>query len=315
MEIFKKDFEATLPLLKQAIEECDFVAFDTEMTGILPTRFTKVSSSASSFLVIQLGICTFTWNESLSAYEARPFNFPCFPTTTPPSNGPNFPNSNYGGIEDISKATGGERFFKCQSSSLEFLMKNDFDFNKWIRHGIPFLTRQEEEAYIQRATEKEAMAQQQQASGGGNNAHNIPVDNRNRNFFESTISAIKEWLENSTEKYLTVPAGNSFFRRLVYQIARTEFPDQLHVTSNAQARSMHVCRMTDEIRLEQQRSKVPKPPALNLRRVLDMISDAKKPLIGHNCFLDLMQTSQQFLWELPLELEDWKRALTLEWNT
>jgi hypothetical protein len=33
MEIIKDNFEASLPMLKKAIEECDFVAMDTEMTG------------------------------------------------------------------------------------------------------------------------------------------------------------------------------------------------------------------------------------------------------------------------------------------
>lgn len=78
---------------------------------------------------------------------------------------------------------------------------------------------------------------------------------------------------------------------------------------------MTLKRMTDEIRLQKEQARIPKPPTLNLRRVLDMIADAKKPLIGHNCFLDLMQISQQFLWDLPAELEEWKRMLNREWDT
>jgi len=78
---------------------------------------------------------------------------------------------------------------------------------------------------------------------------------------------------------------------------------------------MTLRRMTDEIRQQKEDAKIPRPPMLNLRRVLDMISEAKKPLIGHNCFLDLMQITQQFLWDLPIDLDDWKRALMLEWDT
>lgn len=110
-------------------------------------------------------------------------------------------------------------------------------------------------------------------------------------------------------------ANNSFFRRLVYQVIRTDFNDALHAVADTRARTMTVQRMTDEIRLQKEQAKIPKPPMLNLRRVLDMTIEAKKPLIGHNCFLDLMQITQQFLWDVPRELEDWKRSLNLEWNT
>ncbi|KAF9937804.1 hypothetical protein BGZ75_008650 [Mortierella antarctica] len=303
MEILKENFEASLPLLQKAIAECDFVAMDTEMTGLsapinnykpqdsLATRYSKVTHSAASFLVVQLGICTFTWSDEIGGFEARPFNFPCFPSSA-----------------DEAKA--GERFFQCQSTSLEFLINNGFDFNKWIRHGIPYLTHPEEEAYIIRKTEKEA-----HNATASDTSNNIPVDDRNREFIESTIAKIQEWLQSSEEEALTITANNSFFRRLVYQIVRTDFNDELAVTSNAQARTMTLKRMTDEIRLQKEQARIPKPPTLNLRRVLDMIADAKKPLIGHNCFLDLMQISQQFLWDLPCELEEWKRLLNREWDT
>ncbi|KAF9566880.1 hypothetical protein EC968_003543 [Mortierella alpina] len=304
MEILKESFEASLPLLQKAIAECDFVAMDTEMTGLsapinnykpqdsLATRYSKVTHSAASFLVVQLGICTFTWSDEIGGFEARPFNFPCFPSS-------------------VDEAKAGERFFQCQSTSLEFLMNNGFDFNKWIRHGIPYLTHPEEEAYIIRKTEKEA-----HNANASDTSNNIPVDDRNREYIESTIAKIQEWLQSSEEEEaLTITANNSFFRRLVHQIVRTDFNDQLAVTSNAQARTMTLKRMTDEIRLQKEQAKIPKPPTLNLRRVLDMIADAKKPLIGHNCFLDLMQISQQFLWDLPSELEDWKRLLNREWDT
>ncbi|KAH7032223.1 ribonuclease H-like domain-containing protein [Linnemannia elongata] len=304
MEILKEDFEAKLPMLQKAISNCDFISMDTEMSGLstpqnshrhpdsLSTRYSKVSASANEFLVVQLGICCFTWSDQLGAYEARPFNFPCFPSN-----------------DDEAKS--GERFFSSQSTSLEFLLKNHFDFNKWIRHGIPYLTRREEEDYIVKKTEKEkAFANSSQ--------NDIPIDDRNRSFIESTIAKIKEWLASTDgldNEELTISANNAFYRRLVHQIIRTEFKSELDSSSNAHERTMTLRRMTEEIKKQKEDAKIARPPKLNLRRVLDMISEAKKPLIGHNCFLDLMQITQQFLWDLPLELDDWKRALSLEWKT
>lgn len=137
-------------------------AHASKSTDIPESRYLKGSISSASFLVTQLGICTFTWSDEIGGYEARPFNFPCFPTGS-------------------DEAKSGERFFKCQSSSLEFLINNGFDFNTWIRHGIPYLTRSEEAVYISGKTER--MATQSAAI----NPNLIAVDDRNREFVESTM--------------------------------------------------------------------------------------------------------------------------------
>ncbi|KAG0268905.1 hypothetical protein DFQ27_005344 [Actinomortierella ambigua] len=298
MEILRDEFERWLPDIEKAVAECDFVAMDTEMSGLaspgaipknidsLHTRYNKVAANAANFLVIQLGICTFTWSDDKKAYIARPFNFPCFPASS-----------------DGGRA--GERFFRCQSTSLEFLIQNGFDFNKWIKHGIPYMTRLEESQFLTRKAEKETTRSQ---------LTDIKIDERNREFYENTRKSIQEWLQTSTEATHTVFAPNSFFRRLVHQIVRIDHGDNLHVTANPQARTMTLQRMTDELRKKIEEARVPKPPMLNLRRVLDMISKARKPLIGHNCFLDLMQITEQYLWELPSELSKWKEMLSVEWD-
>ncbi|KAG0233494.1 hypothetical protein BGW41_001454 [Actinomortierella wolfii] len=274
MEILREEFERRLPDIEKAVAECDFVAMDTEMSGLaspgaipknidsLQTRYQKVAANASNFLVMQLGICTFTWSDEKKAYIARPFNFPCFPA------------SSEGG-------RAGERFFRCQSTSLEFLIQNGFDFNKWIKHGIPYMTRAEEAQFLTRKAEKEVNRSQ---------LTDIKIEERNREFYENT-------------------------RRLVHQIVRNDHGDNLHVVANPQARTMTLQRMTDELRKEAEEARLPKPPTLNLRRILDMITKAKKPLIGHNCFLDLMQITEQYLWDLPQDLTQWKEMLHAEWET
>ncbi|KAG0003086.1 hypothetical protein BGZ65_002048 [Modicella reniformis] len=293
MEILKEDFVANLPMLQEAIAGCDFVAVDTELTGLatlasrpsddFATRYIKTISDPSKYLTIQLGVCTFTWSDEIGGYEARPFNFPCFPWSA-------------------DEGKGLDRQFRCQNSSLEFLLRNGFDFNKWIRHGIPYFTRAEEANFLARK------AYQANAPFS-----NIPVTDQTRSFIENTCAKIREWMGKSTEPTLTVPAANSFFRRLVFQVVRTEFNDELHVTSND--RSMTLQQMTEELRLQREEARMPRAPGLNLRRVLDMITHSRKPLIGHNCFLDLIQITQQFLWELPQDVEMWKQLVHTEWNT
>ena len=57
MQITKTNFESTLPAVKKAIHECDFLSFDCEMTGLflddnahsmldnMPARYSKVRGS------------------------------------------------------------------------------------------------------------------------------------------------------------------------------------------------------------------------------------------------------------------------------
>jgi hypothetical protein len=72
MEIIKDNFNATLPLVKESIEKCDFMSFDLELTGLwfdrwsfidsLEDRYWRWRDSARQFLPNQFGLCTFTWD-------------------------------------------------------------------------------------------------------------------------------------------------------------------------------------------------------------------------------------------------------------
>jgi poly(A)-specific ribonuclease len=79
--------------------------------------------SAGNFLVIQVGVCPFTWNEKSGEFIAHPFNFYTFPR----------------------EVRGHDPRFLCQTTSMAFLAeKGHFDFNKLIRSGIPFLSHEQE---------------------------------------------------------------------------------------------------------------------------------------------------------------------------
>ncbi|KAJ1556978.1 hypothetical protein HK405_001216, partial [Cladochytrium tenue] len=71
-------FSAALDAFEAAVARCDFLAFDTELSGLhttaaaapaatsgsadaIPTRYAKVRASAEAFAVLQLGIAAFRW--------------------------------------------------------------------------------------------------------------------------------------------------------------------------------------------------------------------------------------------------------------
>lgn len=63
-----------------------------------------------------------------------------------------------------------ERNFLCQVGALEFLARNGFDFNTWIRHGIPYCSKQDE-VYIK-----------SQINTQNNPDNDITVDDTNKEF-------------------------------------------------------------------------------------------------------------------------------------
>jgi len=108
------------------IKKAEFVAIDTEFTGIFdpPTRSCNARSleeflemaadSASQFSTIQLGVCTARResDEDPFAWTLTAHNFMTCPD-------------------------GQARVFKVDVASLTFLRQHDFDFNEWLDTGIP----------------------------------------------------------------------------------------------------------------------------------------------------------------------------------
>lgn len=131
VEVVRNNFEDLFLEIKEAIEQSAFVAIDTEFTGLYTTdgsqpslfddpetRYKKLKKTASQFLISQFGLTAFVKSqEDSNKYEAHTYNFFLYP-------------SSFGPL-DVR--------FLCQASSLEFLCQHNFDFNKFIYNGVPFL--------------------------------------------------------------------------------------------------------------------------------------------------------------------------------
>ncbi|CAB4464086.1 unnamed protein product [Rhizophagus irregularis] len=290
MEIIKNNFHELFPIVQEAIEGADFIAIDTELTGLNESieriktfddpqsRYTKVRIAATKFLIIQFGICTFTYSEAENTFIARPFNFYIFPA-----------NSDRKDYHDIC--------FMCSGSSLHFLSNCGFDFNKLIAQGIPFLNKTDEIKLIQRRAD---IAQRQIDN---------PLDNETKAFVEKTMSTIDKWLCDTNEENLTVETPSMKQKRLVFQEYRQRFSGL--ASAESRPKSVFFSRMT-----EQQKEKKSKDDAadalsasLNFRSIIELLVTSKKPIIGHNCFLDMCQLIHQFWEELPEKLKIWKKLV------
>uniref|UniRef100_A0A6Q2WY96 Poly(A)-specific ribonuclease PARN n=1 Tax=Esox lucius TaxID=8010 RepID=A0A6Q2WY96_ESOLU len=168
MEVTRQNFKDSLTTVYSAIEEADFLAIDGEFSGIsdgpnvsaltngLDTpeeRYMKLKKHSMDFLLFQFGLCTFTYDEAASEYVIKTFNFYIFPK---PFN-----------------RTSPDIKFICQSSSIDFLASQGFDFNKVFRHGIPYLN-QEEEVQLREQYEE----RRNQSNGSGTTSYISPNANK-----------------------------------------------------------------------------------------------------------------------------------------
>ncbi|XP_077425932.1 poly(A)-specific ribonuclease PARN [Vanacampus margaritifer] len=314
MEVTRKSFKDCLNLVYAAIDEADFLAIDGEFSGIsdgpsvsaltngLDTpeeRYTKLKKHSMDFLLFQFGLCTFKYDQKDSKYLTKTFNFYIFPK---PFN-----------------RTSPDIKFICQSSSIDFLASQGFDFNKVFCHGIPYLNH-EEEAQLREQTEER---RSQQANGIGTPSYVSPsgskgpahVPDEHKNFINKVVEKVQA-LFSSTEKTILLEPCTGFQRKLIYQTLNWKFPKGLHVETmeiDKKERFIQVSKVDEEERKKMEQQKLEKEQgelndAVGFSRVIHAISKSGKLVVGHNMLLDVMHTIHQFYCPLPEDLQDFKEV-------
>ncbi|KAI9487879.1 MAG: ribonuclease H-like domain-containing protein [Benjaminiella poitrasii] len=289
MEILRKNFHEKLPIIEEAMMEADFIAIDTELTGLttpdvqfqpsddMAARYSKIKSCVQEFTIIQFGVCAYKRDPSTGNYNAKPFNFYIFGADT----------------SEIQS----RRVFSCSASSLNFLRSNKFDFNKLIEEGIPFYN----------YTEENSMYQSNQGTSLINRRSLInesTLTKANKSFLEYNRNAIQKWLQDNTEKPLKVQVNSYFYKKLIFQeIQDSKYNGFLQAT---QVDSKHV--QITRLKEEERRKKSGNSPKLNFRIVIELIKKAKCPVVAHNAAFDIFHTVDQFWQYLPNDIQEFKKT-------
>ncbi|XP_029417858.1 poly(A)-specific ribonuclease PARN isoform X2 [Nannospalax galili] len=314
MEIIRSNFKSNLHKVYQAIEEADFFAIDGEFSGISDgpsvtaltngfdtpeERYQKLKKHSMDFLLFQFGLCAFKYDHTDSKYITKSFNFYVFP-------------------KPFSRSSPDVKFV-CQSSSIDFLASQGFDFNKVFRNGIPYLNQEEERQLREQYDEKRS-----QANGAGALAYASPntskcpvmIPEDQKKFIDQVIEKIESLLQ-SEEKNLDLEPCTGFQRKLIYQTLSWKYPKGIHVETleTEKERYIVISKVDEEERKRREQEKHTKEQeelndAVGFSRVIHAIANSGKLVIGHNMLLDVMHTIHQFYCPLPADLNDFKEMTT-----
>ncbi|XP_058425998.1 poly(A)-specific ribonuclease PARN isoform X1 [Diceros bicornis minor] len=316
MEIIRSNFKSNLHKVYQAIEEADFFAIDGEFSGISDgpsvsaltngfdtpeERYQKLKKHSMDFLLFQFGLCTFKYDYTDSKYITKSFNFYVFPKP--------FNRSS----PDVK--------FVCQSSSIDFLASQGFDFNKVFRNGIPYLNQEEERQLREQYDEKRL-----QSNGAGAlsyvspNASKCPITipEDQKKFIDQVVEKIEDLLQSEEDKNLDLEPCTGFQRKLIYQTLSWKYPKGIHVETletEKKERYIVISKVDEEERKRREQEKHAKEQeelndAVGFSRVIHAIANSGKLVIGHNMLLDVMHTVHQFYCPLPADLNEFKEMTT-----
>ncbi|KAM0063731.1 putative poly(A)-specific ribonuclease [Helianthus debilis subsp. tardiflorus] len=308
--VTKSNFDSSLADLRRHVRDSDFVAIDLEMTGVTSSpwresfefdrfdvRYLKVKDSAEKFAVVQFGVCPFRWDPTKQSFIAHPHNFYIFPRQEV-------------GADDSSYE------FLCQTSSIDFLAKYQFDFNTCVKEGISYLSRAQEAdvrmsdiLFVERMRNKISDWHDdllQIRNGGSKRTPGDSNDSVNQfqTIFFKTRPAIK--LDAFTSRQL----------RLIKSVVEKSFNDLAYIRVNDGSSFQQIIVYTDsrldrdllmkevkESQLKEAEMKI--EAAIGFRHVIDLLSSEQKLIVGHNCFLDIAHICRKFVGPLPSSLEEY----------
>ncbi|KAL7592306.1 hypothetical protein Lser_V15G35577 [Lactuca serriola] len=336
--VTKSNFDSSLSDLRRHVRDSDFVSIDLEMTGVTSApwresfefdrydvRYLKVKDSAEKFAVVQFGVCTFRWDPTKQSFIAHPHNFYIFP------------RQEVGGDARSYE-------FLCQTSSIDFLAKYQFDFNVCVKEGISYLSRElEDEARSQLHSAHEDELPESPCAMKA--IKDVPlVRMADILFVERMKNKLNEWhddllqVRNGGSSRIVKDSNASidqfetiFFRmrpaiklngftsrqlRLIKSIVEKSFKDLAYIRVNGDSCSQQIIVYIDsrrdlELLMKEVKESLCKESemkigaAIGFRHVIDLLSSEQKLIVGHNCFLDIAHVCRKFLGPLPSNLEEY----------
>ncbi|KAM6086260.1 poly(A)-specific ribonuclease PNLDC1 isoform 6-T6 [Theristicus caerulescens] len=297
MEVGAAAFQRRLPRLRGRVLRAAFLALDMEFTGLHSTfpqnnepssgfvhslfdspaeRYLKARQSVQRFTVTQLGLAIFS-NENSNKYVVHSYNFFLFPSTL--------------GVTDVE--------FTLSASSIQFLSRYGFDYNKFLKDGIPYMNEVQEKILSQHLS-------------AGSWKVSSALD---RDVLKKAIDEVTCWIAAAEEEETMILQDLSGYQMFEVQLVLRQAlqnvwtqplgdkkvmvkkvsPQHRQLLEN----SSYDCCQKEFILLS----------ARGFTNLFQTLVKAKKPLVGHNMLMDLMHLHDKFYKPLPESYEEFKRNI------
>ncbi|XP_071531666.1 pre-piRNA 3'-exonuclease trimmer-like isoform X2 [Panulirus ornatus] len=290
VDVTNDNFDHLLPQILADLKSASYVAVDTEFTGLLADnvfkgslfddgsqRYQKLCSNIRKFTICQLGLAAFKGVPNVNAYSVRSYNFYLCPQS----------------------CLSFDSTFMCQTSSIEFLKRFNFDFNKWLYDGLSFMN----------AHETEELRRELLLLVKGNKAVNLPYE------VQEHLSNIGEWTVTANEGDTTTASVCSINSQVLLKTSiHNRFQDLWAREDNRQVVIQKVSAL-ERTRLQAEDPEGIEYVETNVRKMLGFttifhyLTELQKPLVLHNSLLDLMLIYKQFHQNLPESYEVFKSDL------
>ncbi|XP_041977252.1 pre-piRNA 3'-exonuclease trimmer-like [Aricia agestis] len=293
MNITNKNYNDEIDQIIYNLKQCSFVGFDAEFNGLLTgerfkhrlfdsckDRYDNIKNEMSNMVITQVGLTLFQYNRDLENYTATVYTFHLCPQV----------------VGEIDQS------FTFHASSLQFLCRHNFNFNKFIYDGLPYLNREEEE-YVRNQLKKKTLFNELY--------HSLDIDVEK--ILKQISSDISKWLIANEENTIYFDVGNPIMRYLAHLQIRERFPDLLTTDSLGNSHKILVYRDKTiegavglpEETLEENLMK----HLLGFSQIIELLSKLNKPIIGHNMFLDTILLHNQFIGKLPDSYDTFKNNI------
>lgn len=302
MDVTTKNFNHLLPEIIETIKTCDFIAIDTELSGLmreriqnifdLPAeRFAKAVESSRGYFIMQFGLSCFTLCDE-HHYTNRTYNFYIFPQA-----------SNCYGDKD--------RTFSIQAHAIQFLTEHGFDFNKLFKEGVSYLTFQEKKNLTaQLKSETKNREKVKVNSNGLPDFVPVILADKCRSWLKTVEQFLKKHGQTSNSDDLELKDCSTAHKRAIMKRILECQPFSNSIMTSVKYdpvknESFLVVSYIDPL-VKEEKQKNDLISAKGFLEVLEHIILNKKPIVGHNLALDLIQIINQFMETLSDDYNSFK---------
>ncbi|NXY42263.1 PNDC1 ribonuclease, partial [Ceuthmochares aereus] len=237
-------------------------------------RYLKARQSVQRFTIAQFGKCCSGRENDLPRYVVHSYNFFLFPSTL--------------GVADVE--------FTLSASSIQFLSRYGFDYNKFLKDGVPYMNEVQEEIFSQHLL-------------AGSWKVSSALD---RDVLKKAIDEVTHWIVAAEEEETMILqdlSGYQVFevqlilRQALQNVWTEPLGDKKIMVKKVSPQNRQLLENSPYDCCQKERILL---SARGFTNLFQAIVEAKKPVVGHNMLMDLMHLHDKFYKPLPESYEEFK---------